>query len=371
MSWYRHKEHDLARWQAAGWVSEAGACAIRAELASRRSLFGIAPIFAVLGAVLFGCAVMSFVAAHWTGMSKLARLALLLAGLWGCYGAAFLLRRRRLNTFAEAAVLGGVAVFGASIMLIAQMYHIEGNPPDAVLTWALGGLFSAVLAQSRAALTAAFVLAVVWSNYERTLAGVAHWEFLPLLAATTATAAWLGWRAGLHLAAISLLIWLVPLGYFLLDHDAHWIVAGVGALAAVGAAAAGPAIDRRMAISAALFAYAIIVAFAGLYLLEFADGSLFHRLPDKSWTPQLVLLAGLTLIFLLGAMLWARLSDNREALWFAYGGFALEVFSLYVRTFGTLLDTSLFFLIAALMVTALAWAAYGLHRRSASGEVGA
>src|SRR5215467_12020969 len=103
MSWYRHKvEHDLARWQSAGWVSEAGAGAIRAELASRTSLLGVAPIFAILGAVLFGCAVMSFVAAHWTGMSKAARLALLLAGLWGCYAAAFDLFRRQLNAFAHA-----------------------------------------------------------------------------------------------------------------------------------------------------------------------------------------------------------------------------------------------------------------------------
>ena len=79
MCWYRHRvERDLARWQTAGWVNEAGATAIRTDLQSRASPFGVAPIFAILGAVLFGFAVMSFVAAHWTAMSKLARLALLL-----------------------------------------------------------------------------------------------------------------------------------------------------------------------------------------------------------------------------------------------------------------------------------------------------
>ena len=76
-----------------------------------------------------------------------------------------------------------------------------------------------------------------------------------------------------------------------------------------------------------------------------------------------MLLAVLTLALLLGAMLWALHSDNRAALWLAYAGFALEVFSLYVKTFGTLLDTSLFFLIAAVMVSVLAWAAYKLHQR--------
>ena len=372
MSWYRHKlERDLVRWQTAGWVSATGASAIRADLASRRSPFGVAPIFAMLGAILFGCAVMTFVAAHWTGLSKLTRLALLLAGLWGCYAAAFGLFRRQLNAFAHAAVLGGIAIFGAAIMLIAQMYHMEGNPPDAVLTWALGALLTTVLVRSPAALAATFVLAVVWSSYERTLAGTAHWEFLPLWGATTVAAAWLGWRPGLHLAAISLVIWLIPLGFFLLDHHAHWIVAALGALAALSAAAAGPTIDRRIAASAALFAYAVIVAFAGLYLLAFVDESLFYRAPDAPWTPRLVLLAILTLALLLAAMLWALMSGNRGALWLAYGGFALEVFSLYVKTFGTLLDTSLFFLLAAGVVSALAWAAYKLHRRAPPAEVNA
>ena len=98
MSWYRNRVgRDLARWQTAGWVSEAGASSIRTDLQSRASAFGVAPIFAMLGAVLFGSAVMSFVAAHWTAMSKLARLALLLVALWGCYGAAAVLLQRRLE----------------------------------------------------------------------------------------------------------------------------------------------------------------------------------------------------------------------------------------------------------------------------------
>src|SRR6185295_5972397 len=153
MSWYRHKvERDLARWQTAGWVNEAGASAIRADLQSRKSSFGVAPIFAILGAVLFGFAVMSFVASNWTAMSKLARLALLLATLWGCYGAAAVLFQRRLEAFAQAALLGGIAAFGASIMLIAQMYHMEGNPPDAVLMWAMGALLATALVRSPPAL---------------------------------------------------------------------------------------------------------------------------------------------------------------------------------------------------------------------------
>ena len=62
-------------------------------------------------------------------------------------------------------------------------------------------------------------------------------------------------------------------------------------------------------------------------------------------------------------MLWALKTDNGAALWLAYTGFALEVFMLHVMTIGTLLNTSLFFLVSALIVSAFAYAAYRLHQR--------
>jgi uncharacterized membrane protein len=367
MSWYRQKvERDLARWQTAGWVSEAGASAIRTDLQSRTSAFGAGPILAILGAVLFGFAAMSFVAAHWTGMSKLARLALLLAGLWGCYAGAAYLLQRQLNAFAHAAILGGIAVYGASIMLIAQMYHMDGNPPDAILMWALGALLAAVLLRSGAALAATFVLLVVWTCWERGLNHGAHWSFLIAWGAAVAAAAWLRWRPGLHLAALSLIVWFVPLGYLILDRQAHWIVVLVGAATAAAAAAGGKAIDEYFPASAALFTYGLLTAFAGLYILQFINEVfLYGKQQDAASVQRLVLLAIITIGMLLAAMLWTLNTDNRAGLWLAYTAFALEIFTLYLRTFGSLLNTSLFFLVAAVIVSGLAWAAYKLHQRKA------
>ena len=168
----------------------------------------------------------------------------------------------------------------------------------------------------------------------------------------------------MHLAALSLAIWLVPLGYFILDHHAHWIVVSIGAAAALAAAAAGRTIDRTVPSSAALFTYGLVVAFAGLYILQFIDPLMLYGMQqDTGSIPRLVLLAILTLAMLLGAMLWALRTDNRAALWLAYAGFAQEIFTLYLRTFGTLLNTSLFFLVTAVIVSLLAWAAYRLHQR--------
>lgn len=366
LSWYRHRlERDLARWQSFGWVSETGATAIRSDLDSHKSPFGAAAIFAILGAVLFGFALMSFVAAHWTAMSKLARLAMLLATLWGCYGAAVVLSQRRLEMFAQAAILGGIAVFGASIMLIAQMYHMEGNPPDAVLLWAGGAFAAALLAWSNPALAATYVLITVWTSMERSLNSVAHWEFLAAWGLTAGVVVRMGWRPALHLAACSLIVWLVPLGYVILDHHAHWLVVLIGAGLAGAAVAAPQAIDRRLPDAAgALFAYGLVVAFAGLAILQFIDdGHWILGGRDRAPLGQLVLLAVITLGGLLAAMTWSISTDNRAALWLAYAGFALEVFLLYVKTFGSLLNTSLFFLVSAVLVSLLAALAYRLHRR--------
>ena len=142
MSWYRIRvERDLARWQTAGWVNEAGAArhphrsAIRAIAVRRRADLRHPRRRAVR------------LRRHELRRRPLdghvqarAARACCSATLWGCYGAAALLFQRQLDAFAQAAVLGGIAVYGASIMLIAQMYHMEGNPPDAVLMWALGAL---------------------------------------------------------------------------------------------------------------------------------------------------------------------------------------------------------------------------------------
>jgi uncharacterized membrane protein len=364
MSWYRQRvERDLARWQAEGWVGDTGAAAIRSDLASRKSAFGAAGVFAVLGAVLFGFAVMSFVAAHWTAMSKLARLTVILATLWGCYGGSAYLFARRLDAFAHAAVLGGIAVYGAGIMLIAQMYHMEGSPPDAVLYWGLGALLAAALAQSRPALAAAFVLIVVWSVWERFLSDTAHWGFLPIWVAAVALAVWMAWRPGLHLAALSFMIWLVPVGFLVLGRHAHWLPALIGTAAAVTAAVAGPAIERHHPSAHALFAYGVATAFAALFIAQFIDDFSFFEAQKARSVGRLLLLAVATLTGLLAAMYWALHTGNRGALWIGYAAFAVEIYALYWRTLGSLLDTSLFFLVAAILVSALAWTAYLLHRR--------
>jgi len=206
----------------------------------------------------------------------------------------------------------------------------------------------------------------VWTWWERSLSNAAHFGFLVPWVAAAALAAWMRWRPGLHLAAVSLVSWLIPLGFFILGHHAHWLVALLGAALAAAVVAAGPAIDQRARVSAATFAYAIVIAYAALFIMQFVDSRWFFGTAPNGSLGRLILLAAISIVGLLGAMLWALKTDNTAALWLAYAGFAVEVFMLHVMTIGTLLNTSLFFLISALIVSAFAYAAYRLHQRKAA-----
>jgi uncharacterized membrane protein len=349
-------DRELARWEKAGWVGAEGAAAIRADLEARsRTGPRLAGILAILGAVLLGFAAMSFVAANWPAMPKLARLALLFCALWASYGGAAALFRRGLDGFAHAAVLLGIAVYGAAIMLIAQMYHIEGNPPDAVLWWGLGALAAGLLLRSNPALAAALVLFCVWSGWEMASDDRIHWPFLLAWAAVAGGIALTRWKAGLHLLSLAMAGWVAALGYQLDSQYGHLLVVLIGLLLCGTSVAAGPAIDRIRQVSGAMLGYGMALTFAGLFALQFAE--------DPSLR-ELLMLAALTLALLVGALVWGWAKDHRAALWLGYVGFSIEIFALYVKKLGTLMSTSAFFLVAGLLVVALSALAYRLHRHT-------
>ena len=172
-------EKDLERWVAAGHVSPEGARAIRRDLAARASGIAMPSVLAILAAVLLSFGAMLFVAAHWQDMSRLARLGILSGGLWAAYGLSGWFFARQMTGFGHAALLLGIGLFGASIMLVAQMYHLDGHPPDAVLLWAGGAFLAAVLLRSNAAYAATIAIGAVWSGMETAMLNGVHWWLPP------------------------------------------------------------------------------------------------------------------------------------------------------------------------------------------------
>jgi uncharacterized membrane protein len=356
---YRAKiERDLRRWEASGWLDRDGANAIRAELAAKRVGFELASTLAILGAVLLGFAAMSFVAANWQLMSKLARLLLLFCGLSGSYAIAAALFKRSMPAFGHAVVLLAVTIFGAAIMLIAQMYHIEGSPTDAVLLWAMGALGAGLMIPSNPALAAALALFGLWSSWEMTLVPGVHWAFLLSWTAVASGFAMTRWRPALHLLSIAMSAWIIALGYRLSDmgaYAAHEIVVVIGLLLSTASILVGRRDRRNRRVSGAILGYGMVLTYAGLFALQFI-------VPKP--TDTIVAVGALTLVLIVGALVWAIRAGNRLALWIAYSAFSIEIFALYTKKLGSLMGTSAFFFVAGLIVIALSMVAYRLHGRS-------
>lgn len=354
-------ERDLARWQQKGLIDGALADDLRKDVEAQPSRVSLPGILATLGAVLLAFAAMTFVAANWQEMSKLLRLAILFGALWAAYGSAWFLQRADMRFLSEAAILLASGLFGANIMLIAQIYHIDGNPPDAVLMWAVGVLIGGVVLQSRAALALSVLLFALWSWWQVTQdRGGVHWPYLIGWAACAIPILWLRWRPGFHLQMIALSAWVIGLGYLLEDwglfgtEHAQPLVVALGLGTAATGVAVRRALDQSLDFGGPVVVYGLAVAFAGLLALQFVE--------DTS-AAGLAILAVATLALVIGALFYGVQSDNAGLTRVAYLLFCIELLALYFKTLGTLLDTALFFMIAGLIVIALASVAWRLSRR--------
>jgi len=100
----------------------------------------------LIGAVLIGCGVVAFVAAHWADIAKTVKVVLLLAAMLAAHAAGYRLWHKRSNPrphLGHALTVLGTLIFGANIGLFAQIYHISGNLHEAFLAWAAGALIMA------------------------------------------------------------------------------------------------------------------------------------------------------------------------------------------------------------------------------------
>jgi len=198
---------ELPHWREQGWVTEEGAAAILQDAAGR-SRHSVSTAFAILGVLLFGSGVITFIAANWDEITKVIKLLILFGAMWAALAAAGWCRARHLHAWlSESVLLLAVIMFGANIMLIAQIYHIDAHYPDGIMTWALGGMLTSWLLRSRTAFVAAIVLAVLWTGMESFDFHRFHWPFLILFAAFVWVMYANRWRHMLHLVMLAFLLW--------------------------------------------------------------------------------------------------------------------------------------------------------------------
>ena len=175
----------VADWEAAGIVNAEQAAAILAryedEDAGAASRGRLVTILVTLGAVLIGLGVILFFAANWQEIPKEVKLALMLVGVPVVYGAGYWARyRRHYAKVGTALILLAALLYGAAIHLVAQAYHVPVNHPNLVPLWFLGVIPLAYATRSQSVLTLGIVLflAAVGFRGQKWLADV---DLIPFL----------------------------------------------------------------------------------------------------------------------------------------------------------------------------------------------
>jgi len=404
---------ELPRWQQEGWVSGEGGRAILADLAARQTAPTWASSLALIGALLLGVGVITWFAAHWNEIGKLVKLILIVLALSASHAAhGFCLTRAALPKLAEGMALLSVLFFGAAIMLIGQIYHIDAHFPDGIALWAAGGLLAAWLLASQPALLASLALAAVWTWIEQSEYQVMNWPLLVYLALAATLLLRHDWRIAARgwggLFILWVLGWHAQPGF-----DQAWEghahirlfalqVLGIAGCWALAQASAHP-------FARAMRADFLLAVLAGAFLFTFPDLASGHPRPEGGLAPWLAALAGTAALYAFGitrlvqasaltaqrlrigialAVAFALLlavevvvprGDGLAALFWnalflgvlywigdlgmrhsdrllvnrAFTGFALWLLARYFDTFWTLLDRALFFMAGGLLLLAV------------------
>ena len=172
MAFVERLSRELEAWVADGLVSREQAEAIRRryrdadDVSERRGR--VVQTLAVIGAVVAGLGVILFFAANWDAIARPVRVAMLLAALVASYGGGYYLRdvRGSRPRVGEALMLLGAVVFGASLFLVGQMYHVQAHDPLALLAWALGAGATAAIVRSTPLASLAVLVSAGWLAFE-------------------------------------------------------------------------------------------------------------------------------------------------------------------------------------------------------------
>lgn len=416
-SYRKRLEADLIRWVDGGLLSAESAGSIRRSVAREQSGFGLPALLGLLGGLLIASSVAAFVAANWEAIPRLAKLGMILASIAVCLALAFRLERGGSARGSDAAVTCGVLIFGAGVALVGQMYHLPADWAGGAVLVALGALAVAFLMRSSGALAIAFVAICAWSfgRWEEARGG-AHFEFFILYLPALWLALSRNNRLIQHLAVLAGAFWIgMAPGYWLFERFDYGLLAyglAVSALyVALGAIAldrGGPGLltaclpwgllglvvvlnaelirildnDEARAGHAFLFvfyAYAVAVPLTILAGVTARDRRFTWPLaaalvlsllvPAVFWSgtatgmPGKIAVASLILLSATALMVAGAAGGVRRLVMAGSILFGIAILILLWQTIGTLLDQSLFFLVAGAALLAVASGARRLFAR--------
>lgn len=383
---------ELPRWSERGWISAENQAAILKDVSERFGSAKRTPLaLAILGALLFGAGAITFVAANWDVIPKLGKLSVLFGSMWVAYGiAARLLVECERLTFSvgQAFLLLGVLLYGANIMLVAQIYHIQAHFPDGVLLWALGALVLTYLVPSQVVTMVGIVLAAAWGFMERPILfmhsavpeempvhHLIHWPFLLLWLAFIPQICMRTWTHAARLGVLSFLAWcgmaLVSLTWKV--ETAPLYVLQVALLASLVIFLIGALVERiapLVLLSLTIRHQAVFAGLVSFYgtTLRIVQGIGESADPvepaPRAWIVGTVTL-GLLIVALL-AVLWPRLERNvrRGYASIGYGVFAVLAALMFGDLFIRIDPLARYISFNLLYLGALVWLVYTGYGRN-------
>ena len=166
-------------------------------------------VFGVLGAALIGAGIILLLAHNWEELSRrvpavISFLPLLMAvGLAG-----FVLTKRPQSTaWREGVGMFWALAIGATISLVGQTYHLDGDFPSFVLTWSLAGLPIVYLLNSSSAAILFWVGATAWTGSDSWMRREDVW-FWPLVALAVPHL-WMVLRENRYRPRVELMLWVL------------------------------------------------------------------------------------------------------------------------------------------------------------------
>lgn len=304
---------ELPRWEKEGWVSAEGRQAILAELAARQPKLVWASSLALTGALLLGVGVITWFAAHWNEMNKLMKLVLIVLCLTASHVAHGLcLARSALPKLAQGMAFLSVLFFGAAILLIGQIYHIDAHFPDGIALWAAGGLLTAWLLGSQPAMVTSIALAGLWTWTEQFDYQAMNWPLLGYLTLAAVPLFLHDWKIAARGWGALFILWMIgwhaqPWIGEVWESHAHIRLFALQVLGIAGCWALAQASVHPLA--RAVRADFLLAALIGAFVFTFPDFAWRDTKPAGELAPWLAALAGAAAIYAAGIIRLVRASE--------------------------------------------------------------
>ena len=142
----RKLERELERWVDEGLINGNTAEMIRAKYrdsaAAEDSKSRVVVVMYVLGALLIGGGIISFVAANWHEMPAWLKVIILVLSMISSYFSGFYFQylKKEKILLGRALILLGTLIYGASVFLFGQIFHLSGEFAGGMGLWAIGAL---------------------------------------------------------------------------------------------------------------------------------------------------------------------------------------------------------------------------------------